>query len=113
MKLLDQLDGTPKQQYNLAGENGELIGFFLYYMPTVQLWACDISYKDFITKGIIVTVSSNLLHNYANLLPFGLACTSADGLDPYYLTDFAEGRIKIYLLNTLDLAAVEREVFET
>jgi hypothetical protein len=48
-----------------------------------------------------------MLRAFRNILPFGLACTVADGMEPVFLTDFSEGRASIYLLQAEDIDTVE------
>lgn len=112
MRQIDKLTSDAQQNYILVGEAGELINFTLRYLPRVLSWMIDISYKDFVSNGFVMTVSPNILHNYRNILPFGILVTSEDDLDPLYQNDFISGRIKVYLLNNADKLATEQGVFE-
>ncbi|TDE17720.1 phage baseplate plug family protein [Dyadobacter psychrotolerans] len=107
MKLIDAIDANAKQRFNLIGENGERISFYLFYLPTQQSWCFNISFNGITANGIQLVTGANILRNFRNRFSFGLACISEDGLDPFYLTDFATGRIKLYLLNQADVDLIE------
>lgn len=107
MKLIDALTADPKQRMFLIGENGERIGFAVYYVPTQQGWFFNISYSGITANGLRLVAGLNALRAFRNRFPFGLSCFSADGLDPYYINDFSTGRIKLYLLNSEDVENAE------
>ena len=107
MKLIDSITADAKQNFTLIGENRQRIKFYLYYLPTQQSWFFDISYGKIDLNGAQLTVGPNILRNYSNNIDFGLAVTSTNGLDPFYLEDFSNGRIRLYLLNQAEVDIVE------
>lgn len=111
MRLIDKLTDDAAQQYTLISETGQSIQFFLRYIPTQQRWIFNLSYQGKILNGIALTASPNILRNFRNVLPFGLAVTSTDALDPLYLDDFASKRIKLYLLTSDEVETVEEVIF--
>lgn len=108
MLFLNKITAEAQQKFFLTGNVGQRIIMKLRYMPTQMLWLMDIEYGDFKTNGIAVTSSPNMLRNYKDLIPFGLACVTGDGLDPYYIDDFSSGRSAMYLLNAADVIEVEK-----
>lgn len=100
------------QQFTLTGIPGIQISVFLRFMPRIQVWNMDISYGSFQANGIPVVCSPNILRQWRNILPFGLACTDIYQLDPYQLNDFAIGNASLYLLDSADIAAVEAEFYQ-
>lgn len=106
MIQLKNITNSSNQSMVLSGENGEQITFQLIYQPTQQLWYFNLSYLDFDAKGINLVVSPNILYKFKHLLPFGIAVISKDGQDPFYIDDFLTERVIIYLLDTVDLAAL-------
>jgi hypothetical protein len=114
MRLLNNISDNPSQEFTLVGENGEQIPFLLYYMPSQQSWFFNISYNGITANGVKVAVNPNVLRFAKNYFPFGLAVWSNDtsaANEPYYLTDFANDRIRLYLLNQTDVKDVEQQLF--
>ncbi len=111
MQILDKLTDDARQQYTLVGKNGEQISFLLYYLPTQQSWAFDISYNDFTANGLMLRTAPNLLRSWRHLLPFGLACTVSDNFEPYFQSDFITKRVLVYLLNSDEVAQIEADLF--
>jgi hypothetical protein len=107
MRFLNKITNAPSQRFFLTGNPGQRIIMDLRYLPTQQLWLMDIEYENFTVKGIAVLSSPNLLRNYRNIIPFGIACLSSGGLDPYFIDDFTAGNAAMYLLDSADVAAVE------
>lgn len=101
------LTDAASQQINIIGDNGEVIPFLINFLPTQNGWFFNIEYNDFILNGVYLTLSPNCLRGYRNVLPFGLLCTSVDGYEPQFASDFIDGRISLYLLNADEVAEVE------
>lgn len=111
MLLINSLTNNPMQQFTLTGIPGIQISVLLRFMPRTQIWNMDITYGDFVAEGIPLVCSPNLLRQWRNIIPFGLACTSIYFLDPYTVNDFANQIANLYLLDSADVAAVEAEFF--
>lgn len=111
MRFLNKISDAGSQRFFLTGIPGQRIVMDLRYMPSQELWMMDIEYGDFALRGIVVTASVNLLRNYKNIIPFGISCTTIDGLDPYYIDDFSTQRASLFLMDQDDVQAVERGYF--
>ena len=111
MLYINHLTSDPQQQANLTGIPGVSIGLTLRFMPRVQRWIMGLTYGTESIQGIAVTTSPNMLRQYRNIIPFGIACLTASGLDPYTVNDFANQASNLYLLNAADVAAIEAELF--
>ncbi len=111
MLLINNITNDPSQTLTLVGENQEQITLHLYYKPTQQGWFYDISYKNFTANGLKMVGSINTLRQWKSSIPFGLACISKDGYDPWFLDDFQSGRMSLYLLNADDVKQIELDVF--
>jgi hypothetical protein len=48
-----------------------------------------------------------MLRQFRRNINFGLSCVVSDGGEPWFLSDFETGRVKIYELSTADVATVE------
>jgi len=111
MLLLDKLNDKAFQIYTLSTDTGQKITFTLKYMPAVQQWVYSIVFGTKIINGKRLVCSPNVLRAHKDILPFGLAVTSIDILEPQYIDDFTSGRISVYLLQTADLAAIEASYY--
>lgn len=99
------------QQFVLNGIPGVSASVLLRFMPRIQNWIMDISSGSFTANGIPILCGPNILRQWRNIIPFGIACTDIYFLDPYTINDFAIGAASLYLLNSADVAAVEAEFF--
>lgn len=111
MLLINNITNDAAQQSTLTGIPGLQIGMLLRYMPRIQRWIFNINYNNFTVNGLAVVASPNILRQWKNIIPFGIACTCAGGLDPFRIDDFSNGVANLYLLNSDDIAAVETEFF--
>lgn len=111
MIKLTQLTNSASQQFTLTSESGEAIAFALRFLPRVNKWVFDCAFGNLNLKGASLIKGPNILRGYREIIDFGLMCVSTDGQDPYYLNDFATGRVTLYLLNAADVLDIETNIF--
>lgn len=111
MQQLTELTSNPKQKMQIVLETNETVDFSMYFYPTQQSWYFDFSYKDITSNGNKLVLSPNLLRSYKNILPFGFMLQSQDGVDPFSIEDFTNGRVNFFVLNSNEVQEVEREVY--
>lgn len=111
MLLINSLTDDPMQQFVLDGIPGVQINATLRFMPRIQNWIMGITWNDFIAQGIPVLCGPNILRQWRNIIPFGIACTNINQLDPYTLNDFSGGNSSLYLLDSSDIGEVESQFF--
>jgi hypothetical protein len=88
-----------RQRQTVALPDGTSFRMVLYYVPLQYGWFLpEISYQDFIVNGLRVVNSPNLLHQFRNQIPFGLACFTEDKREPMFQEDFNSGFAKLYVL---------------
>ena len=112
MQLIDNISNEGRQKFTiLLDEDNSAIVISLTYKPTQLGWFCDIEYekKGFSVYGMRVTNNYNLLNQWHNILPFGLACVCKDGQDPLSIQDFLVGRAEVIVLSQSEV----EEVIET
>tara|TARA_R110000803_G_scaffold188737_2_gene251204 strand:+ start:324 stop:662 length:339 start_codon:yes stop_codon:yes gene_type:complete len=107
MKQIDKLTAANKQNFRLTTEDGEAIEVYLYYNPSQETWNISIGFGDFALNGLQLVVSPNILRQYQNVLPFGIAVGSIDGQDPRYITDFVSNRVGVLLLTSEEVEITE------
>ena len=78
----------------------------LVYKPLQIGWFCSVTYLDFKVTNLRVGNSLNILTQFKNLIPFGLACFTNQGQDPLFQQDFLAGNATLCLLDAADVAAV-------
>lgn len=111
MLAINSLTNDPMQQFSLTGISGVQIGALIRFMPRIQQWLLNVSFGSVQINGIPIVSSPNLLRQWRNLIPFGLACANKYYLDPYTVNDFVNGASSLFLLDSDDVAAVEAGLF--
>lgn len=111
MLYLNALTNDASQLISLTGIPGKQIRMTLQFMPRIQQWVMGVSLGDFTANGIAVVSSVNLLRQWRNEIPFGIAVIRSDGLDPYTIDDFVNQLTNMYLLNADDVEQVELDWF--
>jgi len=112
MIKITEITDEAKQQFTLIGENQESISFYLEYKPSQQSWYFNLEYLNTTANGLKLVNSPNVIRNYKNVLPFGISCIVTDGTDPYFIDDFINDRVQIFLLNEAEVVQIE-ELFRT
>ena len=112
MRLLNKITDKASQRYFLTGNPGQRIVMDLRFLSSQSLWSMDLSWNGVSIKNIQVVASPNILRKFSNVIPFGIACVTKDGLDPYFIDDFSTKRASFYLLSEEDVAVIEAGLFE-
>ena len=77
MFLIQQITNDPRQKQRLVLEDGTYLDIELYFVPMQYGWfVTSLTYGDFELTGLRITNSPNMLHQFKNKIPFGLACFS-------------------------------------
>lgn len=106
MFLIQQVTSDPLQQQNLVLPDGSSVLLQIYFRPMQYGWFVnEISWDTFTLKGLRITNSPNMLNQFRNQIPFGLACYSAANREPSQQDDFISGASKLYLLDEDEVAA--------
>lgn len=104
MQVINNITNEANQKITLLfEETSKNIVFELVYRPTQKGWFLDITYEDFILRGIRVCISNNLLSQWSNVIPFGVLVASADGQEPFFIEDFITDRVKIGVLTKAEV----------
>lgn len=111
MTQIDNLTDFANQQTVLILDDGNTAAVNFVFDAATERWVISVTYGTKVLNGIGLCCSPNILRQWKNVLPFGLACVTADQTDPFDINDFASGRVKMYLLTAADVEQVERDVF--
>lgn len=100
MKTIEQITTEPLQKQTIVLDDGSTVSFVIAYVPMQYGWFFrEIIYKSFKVTNIRVTNSPNILHQFKNQIPFGIACFSEENREPFLQEDFSSGTSKLYLLS--------------
>lgn len=106
MKLIQQITSDPLQQQSLILDDGTAVKIQLYFRPMQFGWFInELSYGDFLLQGLRITNNPNMLHQWRNKLPFGLACYTTGNREPTQQEDFSSATAKLYLLTAEEVEA--------
>jgi len=111
MKVIRHFTDAPKQELSVLLDDGTFFTMEVYFIPLQQGWFINrLEYEGFIVRGIRICNSPNLLHQFRNLIPFGLACFSEDKREPLLQIDFSEGNNELYVLTADEVDAYQEAV---
>ena len=114
MKQITEITNDYKQQLAPTLEDNSVFNFELKYKVQEEAWLYSIVYKNLVIKNSKLVLSSNLLSQWKNILPFGLACISNDekskNSDPFLLNDFSSGRVQIFILTKSEAEELENSI---
>lgn len=114
MVLIDNLNDAADQLTALQMSDGSVGTLELLYQATISRWIFNFVHPTFpngALNGQMLCVHPNILRQWKKIIPFGLAVVSSTGNDPVNVTDFADGSIRLYLLEAADVVTVEQSFF--
>ncbi len=111
MKLIEGLTDQSKQSTILTLTDGSKVLFYLEFRSQQRGWFFDVTWNTVSVFGQRLVTSPNVLRQYLNTLPFGIAVVTTDGAEPLTASDFSEGTVSLYLLEGSDLSDVETQVY--
>ena len=105
------LKASPNQTFNIPDpDNGTEIYFTLQFRPRTRNWYVSFTYGDFVLNGMKLVLSPNILHQYSNRVPFGLAVSALDKLEPMFINDFSTSRVILYILTGEERQQIEADI---
>lgn len=107
MQLMEQITTDPRQKQSFVLPDGTTFTLQLSYKPQQLGWFIEeLSYKEFILSGYRICTSPNILYQFKNQIPFGIACLTSQNEEPTQQQDFASARSQLYLLDGTDIATL-------
>lgn len=99
MLRIASITNDPYQKQTIFLPNGKSMSMFLYFRPMQFGWFIpELTYEDFILKGLRICNSPNMLFQFMNQIPFGLGCFSKENREPTQQDDFISGNSTLYIL---------------
>lgn len=111
MTTITGITSQPKQEMSVVLEDGSTVSMLIEYRPQQIGWFADIVRGEWVVRGLRLTASPNVLRQYRQVIPFGLAILTKGNRDLLNVTDFLDGTASVYLLNEDDVEEVEETTF--
>ncbi len=111
--LINNLTNFADQVTTLQLPDGSEAALELIYNGATERWTMNVTYApaNFAVNGVGLCCSPNMLRQWQNILPFGIACVTADQTDPVDVNDFYTGRVALYLLTQADIASINMTIY--
>lgn len=104
MLRIQRISNDALQVQTLVLDDGTAFSITLYYRPIQRGWFInELVYGDFILRGVRVVNSPNMLNQWRNKLPFGLACFTVGNREPTLQEDFKSEAAKMYVLTNAEV----------
>lgn len=105
MLLIQRVTSGALQTQALVLDDGTSFSITMYYRPIQRGWFInELVYGDFVLRGIRIVNSPNMLQQWRNKIPFGLACYTESNREPTLQDDFASKAAKLYVLTATEVA---------
>ena len=111
MKQIDGLTSQPKQQFTIPLTDGSRVSAFMEYRNQQTGWFLDLTWQDWTLNGLRVFASPNMLRQWQDVIPFGLAVLTTGNEEPLNSTDFADGTATMILLEGIDITLINESAF--
>ena len=113
MNLLSGLTDDPAQNVTITLPDGSTAILSLDYSPQQLGWFFGVQYPTnaFAVTGQRLCAFPNVLQQFQNAIPFGMACVTQGGVEPTGQETFVDGTTDLYLLSPNDVVYVNDVVF--
>lgn len=109
--LINSLTNLGDQVTQLQLSDGTIATIELIYQGATERWIMNLIYASKSYNGIGLCCYPNVLRQWYKILPFGIACVTNNGTDPFDINDFSSGRVLMYLLTQEDVNEIELTIF--
>jgi hypothetical protein len=108
MLLIKNITSDVAQLRTLILPDGSSLELSTYYMPMQTGWfITSLVYGNFTLNGFRIVSGPNMLYQWKNRLPFGLACFGNEPREPTLLDDFSSGSFSLFLLTADEVRAYQ------
>lgn len=100
-----QINNLARQLMTLTLPNGQTASMEMYFIPQQYGWfITNLTYGDnFVLTNLRICNNPNMLHQFRNLIPFGLACFSVADREPMLQEDFSSGNSELFILSQAEV----------
>lgn len=108
MLRIEGITAEAKQRHAVVLPDNTVFTILLVYKPLQLAWFIEeFVYKDFILRGVTVSNYPNILHQWRNILPFGIGCYTNSNREPTQQEDFESEASKLYVLEASEVDAYQ------
>ncbi len=108
MAPIQTITSSPSQSMTIVLPDGSSFAMTITFVPLQSGWfITSLTYKSFTLQGFRISNSPNMLQQYRNQIPFGLACYSTADREPSLQYDFSSGNSVIYLMSAAEVTQYE------
>lgn len=108
MYEIQQITSDPYQKQTLVLPDGTTMQLTIYFVPMQYGWfITSLVYGTFAIQSLRITNNPNMLRQFKNKIPFGLACFSKNDREPSLQEDFSSGASVLYILSAAEVAQYE------
>lgn len=108
---IDNLTNFADQVTLVQLPDATTVSLELIFNGTTERWTMNVIYGDLTIDGINLCCLPNVLRQWRNIIPFGLACVTDNQTDPFDINDFSSGRVALFILTAADVAEIESTVY--
>lgn len=95
------------QNFTVALADGTTFNMTLAFKPLQQGWFISVSYGAFSVTNMRVCCVYNILEQFSEQIPFGIACFTTQNQEPMFPQDFAASNAALCVLDETDVANLE------
>lgn len=100
MYLIQNISADPYQKQSLILPNGDRLVLTFYFSSMFYSWyISSMVHKNLTLNNIRIYNSLNILTQWSNRIPFGIACITQDNREPSLIQDFSSGVSKLYIID--------------
>lgn len=110
MQQIQGITSQPNQQMTVILPDGSPLVITMLYRESQTGWyftSLDWNSGQWIENGRRIVTHPNMLRQYENQIPFGLACYTVNNREPTQLQDFLSGASSLFLLTAAEVQEVE------
>ncbi|AFC22581.1 hypothetical protein phi1422_0061 [Bdellovibrio phage phi1422] len=108
MFKVQKITSYPLQKKTLNLPDGSQVRITLAFIPMQLCWVIkELTYKDFTLNSYTVVTGLNILRQFRNIIPFGIAVKCKENRDPVFVEDFQSEKAEMFLLSKEECQQVE------
>jgi hypothetical protein len=104
MLQIKSITSDPRQSHILTIEGQADCTMTLEWRDTQSSWFASFSWGSWSCKNMRVCMCPNILTQFSNVLPFGIAILSENGQDPMTIDAFSKLTTGFYILSASEVA---------
>jgi len=100
MRTIQNISDNPLQKMSITIDDGTVFTMILQYIPSQLGWFIQkLTYGELVINNMRISTNPNILYQYRNQIPFGLACFTNGNGEPTQQGDFLSEVSKLNLLS--------------